>query len=159
MLFLSARGRALGQRIAPLIPMTVGPLVAGAGVLLFARIEPDAGYLVDVLPGAVLLGLGLSLTVAPLTATVLGAAADRHAGVASGVNNAVAWAAGLLAVAAVPLVAGVTPAVYADPAAFGDATARGMLACACLLALGGLLSFAIVRSPAPSGELDPAVIG
>jgi EmrB/QacA subfamily drug resistance transporter len=159
MLFLSARGGALGQRIGPRIPMTVGPLVAAAGVLLFARIGPDAGYLVDVLPGAVLLGLGLSLTVAPLTATVLGAAADRHAGVASGVNNAVARAAGLLAVAAVPLVAGVTPAVYADPVAFGEAAARGMLVCAGLLALGGLLSFAIVRSPAPSGELDPAVIG
>ena len=94
------------------------------------------------LPGAVLLGLGLSLTVAPLTATVLAAAPDRHAGIASGVNNAVARAAGLLAVAAVPLVAGVTPAVYADPVAFGHAAARGMLACAGLLALGGLLSFA-----------------
>jgi len=159
MLFLSARGGALGQRIGPRIPMTVGPLVAAAGVLLFARIGPDVSYLADVLPGAVLLGLGLSLTVAPLTATVLGAAADRHAGVASGVNNAVARAAGLLAVAAVPLVAGVTPAVYADPAAFGHAAARGMLACAGLLALGGLLSFLTVRSPAPTAELDPAVIG
>jgi hypothetical protein len=139
--------------------MTVGPLVAAAGVLLFARIDPGVGYWTDVLPGAILLGLGLSLTVAPLTATVLAAAEDRHAGVASGVNNAVARAAGLLAVAAVPLVAGVTPQVYADPVRFGEATGQGLLVCAGLLALGGLLSFAIVRSPSPSGEVDPLAVG
>jgi MFS family permease len=107
----------------------------------------------------VLLGIGLSFTVAPLTATVLAAAEDRHAGVASGVNNAVARAAGLLAVAAVPLVAGITPAVYADRVAFGLASGRGMLVCAGLLVLGGLLSFAIVRSPAPRGEVDPLAVG
>ncbi len=159
MLFLSARGGMLGQRIGPRIPMTIGPLVAGAGVLLFARIDPGVGYVTDVLPGAILLGLGLSLTVAPLTATVLAAAEDRHAGVASGVNNAVARAAGLLAVAAVPLVAGVTPQVYADPVRFGDAAGRGMLVCAALLALGGLLSFAIVRSPTAQSEVDPLAVG
>ncbi len=159
MLFLSARGGMLGQRIGPRIPMTLGPLVAGAGVLLFARIDPGVGYLTDVLPGAILLGLGLSLTVAPLTATVLAAAEDRHAGVASGVNNAVARAAGLLAVAAVPLVAGVTPQVYADPVRFGDAAGRGLLVCAALLVLGGLLSFAIVRSPTTQGEVDPLAVG
>jgi MFS family permease len=159
MLFLSARGGALGQRIGPRIPMTVGPLVAAMGVLLFARIGADVSYLLDVLPGAVLLGLGLSLAVAPLTATVLASAEDRHAGVASGVNNAVARAAGLLAVAAVPLVALATPAAYADPVAFGRATARGMLFCAGLLALGGLLSFATVRSPSPRREVDPLAAG
>jgi EmrB/QacA subfamily drug resistance transporter len=159
MLFLSARGGALGQRIGPRIPMTVGPLVAAVGVLLFARIDTDTTYALDVLPGAVLLGLGLSLAVAPLTATVLAAVEDRHAGMASGVNNAVARAAGLLAVAAVPLVAGVTPAVYADRAAFGAASGRGMVVCAVLLAVGGLLSFAIVRSPSPPAEVDPLPIG
>jgi len=155
MLFLSAPGGALGQRIGPRIPMTVGPLVAAIGVLLFTRIGPDVSYVSDILPGAILLGLGLSLTVAPLTSTVLGAVADRHAGIASGVNNAVARAAGLLAVAAVPLVAGATPAVYADPVAFGQAASRGMLVCAVLLAIGGLLSFAIVRSPAPQTAATP----
>ena len=157
MLFLSARGGALGQRIGPRIPMTVGPLVAAVGVLFFTRIGPDVSYVFDILPGAILLGLGLSLTVAPLTSTVLGAVADRHAGIASGVNNAVARAAGLLAVAAVPLVAGATPAVYVDPADFGQAASRGMLVCAALLALGGLLSLVIVRSPAPqTGAAPPA---
>jgi EmrB/QacA subfamily drug resistance transporter len=148
MLFLSARGGALGQRIGPRIPMTVGPMVAALGVLSLARIGPDASYLVDVLPGTIGLGLGLSLTVAPLTATVLGAVETRHAGIASGVNNAVARAAGLLAVAAVPLVAGITAQVYADPVAFGQAASRAIVACAVLLAVGGLLSWLTVRSPA-----------
>jgi hypothetical protein len=139
--------------------MTVGPLVAAVGVFLFVGIDTDTSYVLGVLPGAILLGLGLSLAVAPLTATVLAAVEDRHAGIASGVNNAVARAAGLLAVAAVPLVAGVTPAVYADRDAFGAAAGRGMLVCAGLLAIGGLLSFAIVRSPARPAEVDPLAIG
>jgi hypothetical protein len=158
MLFLSARGGALGQRIGPRIPMTVGPLVAAVGVLPFSRIGPGVSYVFEILPGAILLGLGLSLTVAPLTSTVLGAVADRHAGIASGVNNAVARAAGLLAVAAVPLVAGATPAVYADPVAFGQAAGRGLLVCGALLALGGLLSFAFVRSPAPQTAVAPPAL-
>jgi EmrB/QacA subfamily drug resistance transporter len=141
MLFLSARGGALGQRIGPRIPMTVGPLVAAAGVLWMARIGPGESYLRDVVPGTVLLGLGLSLTVAPLTATVLAAVDVRHAGIASGVNNAVARAAGLLAVAAVPLVAGITPAVYEL------AAGRALVACAGLLVVGGVLAWATIRSP------------
>jgi EmrB/QacA subfamily drug resistance transporter len=163
MLFLAARGGALGQRIGPRIPMTVGPLVSALGVLSFARIAPGASSLRDILPGALLLGLGLSITVAPLTSTVLAAVDDRHAGVASGVNNAVARAAGLLAVAAVPLVAGITPAVYADPVRFGAAAGRSMVALAALLALGGVLSWLTVRSPRRSAELpvvvDPAPAG
>jgi EmrB/QacA subfamily drug resistance transporter len=156
MFFLSARGGALGQRIGPRIPMTVGPLVAAIGVLSFVRIGPGASYLADVLPGALLLGLGLSLTVAPLTATVLGAVEVRHAGVASGVNNAVARAAGLLAVAGVPLVAGITAQVYADPVSFGYAAGRASVACAALLAVGGLLAWLTVRSPA---RTPPALPG
>jgi MFS family permease len=156
MFFLSARGGALGQRIGPRIPMTVGPLVAAIGVLSFVRIGPGASYLADVLPGALLLGLGLSLTVAPLTATVLGAVEVRHAGVASGVNNAVARAAGLLAVAGVPLVAGITAQVYADPVSFGYAAGRACVACAALLAVGGLLAWLTVRSPA---RTPPALPG
>jgi EmrB/QacA subfamily drug resistance transporter len=155
MLFLAARGGALGQRIGPRIPMTIGPLVAAAGVVLMARIEPGESFLRGVLPGTVLLGLGLSLTVAPLTSTVLGAVDVRHAGLASGVNNAVARAAGLLAVAAVPLVAGITPAVYEAPVRFGQAADRALLACAVLLAVGGLLSWLTVRPPRPVAQPSP----
>lgn len=104
MLVLSARAGALATRIGPRIPMTVGPLVVGAGLALMARIQPGAGYVTTVLPAAFVFGLGLALTVAPLTATVLAAAEQRYAGVASGVNNAVARVAQLLAVAGLPVV-------------------------------------------------------
>jgi MFS family permease len=111
MLLLSARAGALAERIGPRLPMSVGPLLAAMGFLLTLRISRGASYLVDVLPAVVVLGLGLSLTVAPLTATVLSSADPRFAGTASGVNNAVARSAGLLAVAVIPVVAGLaTPA-------------------------------------------------
>jgi EmrB/QacA subfamily drug resistance transporter len=148
MFFLSARGGALGQRIGPRIPMTVGPIVAAIGVLLLSRIGPDATFVADVLPGTIALGLGLAITVAPLTATVLGAVDVRHAGIASGVNNAVARAAGLLAVAAIPLIAGITAQVYEDPVLLGQAASRAIVFCALLLAVGGLLSWLTVRTPA-----------
>ena len=109
MLLLSARAGALAERIGPRLPMTVGPLLVAAAALLLTRIGPDSSYVQDVLPGIIVFGLGLALTVAPLTATALGAVADEHAGVASGVNNAVARSGQLLAVAAVPIIAGFAP--------------------------------------------------
>lgn len=140
MLLLSARAGALAQRIGPRLPMTAGPLTCAGGVLLMLRIGPGASYLGDVLPAAVVFGLGLSLTVAPLTAAVLAAASVRHAGVASGVNNAVARAAGLLAVAALPVIGGISGGDYRDPAAFGDGFRMAMLVCAGLLILGGVVA-------------------
>jgi len=140
MLLLSARAGALAQRIGPRLPMTVGPLVCALGVMLMLRIGPDASYLFDVLPAVTVFGLGLAATVAPLTATVLASAEDRHAGVASGVNNAVARAAGLLAVAVLPAVAGLSGADYQRPDVFDDAFAIIVWVCAGLLALGGVLS-------------------
>ena len=106
MLALSARAGVLGARIGPRIPMTVGPLLVAGAMLLMTRISPDSGYFTGVFPAVVLFGLGLVLTVAPLTATALGSVADRHAGVASGVNNAIARTGQLLAVAAIPAIAG-----------------------------------------------------
>lgn len=140
MLLLSARAGALAQRLGPRWLMTAGPLVSAAGLLLAVRIGPDASYLADVLPVALLFGLGLSATVAPLTATVLASADVRHAGVASGVNNAVARAAGLLAVAGLPLAVGLTGAAYHSPAAFEAGFRPAMVICAVLLAAGGILS-------------------
>jgi EmrB/QacA subfamily drug resistance transporter len=101
---LARRFGALSARVGPRLPMTAGPLVGGAGLLAFARLDERADYLTAVLPASLLFGLGLAITVAPLTATVLQAADRRHAGIASGVNNAIARIAGLLAIAAVGAV-------------------------------------------------------
>jgi EmrB/QacA subfamily drug resistance transporter len=145
MLLLAARGGALGARIGPRIPMTVGPLVMAIGVLLLLGVDDDVDYLVEVLPGLTVFGLGLALMVAPLTATVLAAAPDEQAGLASGVNNAVARAGSLLAVAALPVAVGLGGDQYADPVALDAAYRSAMLACAGLLAAGGLVSWFAVR--------------
>jgi EmrB/QacA subfamily drug resistance transporter len=154
MLLFSSRVGALGQRFGPRPFLTGGPLVSAVGVLLLRGIDEDAGYLTEVLPGAVVFGAGLTLTVAPLTATVLGAAPDRYAGVASGVNNAVARAAGLLAVAVIPVAAGISGADYTQPAAFTDGFRTAMLLCAVLLAAGGLVGLLTVRRP-PAATAEP----
>ena len=136
--------------------MTVGPLVAAVAVLLLSRV--DAGRDVRrrrAAGGSCCFGLGLSFTVAPLTATVLAAAPDRHAGIASGVNNAVARVAGLLAVAALPLVVGLDGAAYADPDLLQPAYRSAMFVCAGLLVVGGVARRR--AGPArPGGRAGPA---
>jgi len=125
--------------------------------LWLSRIGESASYAADVLPPVTLFGLGLSFTVAPLTATVLAAAPDEHAGIASGVNNAVARVAGLLAVAVLPLVVGLDGAAYADPELMRPAYRTAMLVCAGLLAVGGVLAFLLVRRvPAEADDADDA---
>jgi MFS family permease len=104
MFFLSRRFGALADRLGPRPFMTVGPLIAAGGLLWLMRADADVSYFTDLFPAVALFGLGMSMTVAPLTATVLGAVEQRHAGVASGVNNAVARISGLLAVAAIGAV-------------------------------------------------------
>ncbi|MEO6703119.1 MAG: MFS transporter [Jatrophihabitantaceae bacterium] len=146
MLVLSARAGALAGRIGPRLPMTVGPLVSALGLLLLLRIGPHTSYLTDVLPAVVVFGLGLSLIVAPLTTTVLAAAATRYAGVASGVNNAVARAAGLLAVAVLPVLSGISGDDYQRPAAFAAGFRIAILISAGLLVAGGVLSALTIRN-------------
>ncbi|HWG24107.1 MFS transporter [Actinospica sp.] len=141
MLLLSARAGALAQRIGPRIPMTVGPIVCACAMLLFSRIGGHSTYLRNVLPAVVVLGLGLSLTVAPLTATALGSVDERHAGIASGVNNAVARAAGLLAVAILPLAAGLGGGSLTVAADLGPMYHRAMLICSVLLLIGAFIAF------------------
>ncbi|MGI9062361.1 MAG: DHA2 family efflux MFS transporter permease subunit [Pseudonocardiaceae bacterium] len=148
MLLLSARAGALTERIGPRLPLTVGPLVAAAGFLLTLRIGPGASYWADVLPAVVVLGLGLSATVAPLTATVLGSVEQRYAGSASGVNNAVARSAGLLAVALIPVAAGIGGDDYTVPAAFDAGFGRSMTISAVLLVLGAVVAAVLLRPPA-----------
>jgi Na+/melibiose symporter-like transporter len=145
MLLLSSRAGALAQRIGPRRPMTVGLILAAAGMLLLTRIGPHASYVRDVLPAVTLFALGLAGVVAPLTATVLATADVRHAGVASGVNNAVARAAGLLAVAAIPPLAGLTGDAFADPTAFGAGFRTSMVVSAVLLAAGAVLTYLTVH--------------
>jgi EmrB/QacA subfamily drug resistance transporter len=152
--FASYAGR-LGVRIGPRIPMTFGPLVMAVGVLLYLRIDSDPSYLLDVLPGVLVFGVGITLMVAPLTATVLAAAPDEHAGVASGVINAVARAGALLAVAALPVAVGLHGEEYAVPSAFDDAFRMAMMVCAALLAIGGVLSWLTVRSTVLEPAGDP----
>ena len=141
MLVLSARAGALASRIGPRLPMTVGPLVVAAGLALMARIQPDTTYVATVLPAAVVFGLGLALTVAPLTATVLAAADERHAGVASGVNNAVARVAQLLAVAGLPVLAGITGDDFTDPVAFASGFRTAAFVTAGLAAVAAAVSW------------------
>jgi hypothetical protein len=143
---LSAAAAGLAQRIGPRLPMSLGPLVAAVGMLWLTRVGAGTSYWVDVFPGSVLTGVGMSLVVAPLTATVLGAAPSHLAGVASGVNNAVARAANLLAVAALPVAVGLSGDDYAQPAVFSVGFATAMVVCAGLMAVGGLTAWITIRS-------------
>jgi EmrB/QacA subfamily drug resistance transporter len=97
--FLSPRFGRIASGTGPRLPMTFGPIVAGLGTLLFMRLDPGASYVVDVLPAILVFGLGLSATVAPLTATVLDSVSENRVGIASGINNGVSRVAGLLAIA------------------------------------------------------------
>src|SRR5262249_26171334 len=160
MLLFSARSGALAQRIGPRRPMVAGTAVAAVGVLLMARVGPGSSYLVDVLPPAVLLGAGLSVAVAPRTATVLASADPRRAGIASGVNNAVARAAGLLAVAGLPLLAGLSGVDYREPAVFTQGFRMAMFICAGALLVGAVLSLLtisddVLRTQAVPAECPP----
>jgi len=101
---LSRRFGMLADRLGPKLFMGGGPVVAGLGLLLLVRTNANADYLTAILPGIVVFGLGMSATVAPLTATVLGSVQVGHSGVASGVNNAISRVAGLLAIAALGAV-------------------------------------------------------
>jgi EmrB/QacA subfamily drug resistance transporter len=146
MLFLASAGGRLAMRIGPRLPMTVGPIVMGAATLVLMRVDADSGYWLDIFPGMALFGLGLCLMVAPLTATVLAAAPDEHAGIASGVNNAVARSGTLIAVAALPVAVGLGGGEYDDAAVFDPAYGNAMLVCALLLGAGGALSWLLIRN-------------
>jgi EmrB/QacA subfamily drug resistance transporter len=146
LLLLSARAGAWAQRLGPRWLMTGGLLCAAAGLLLLTRIGPHTSYVTDVLPAVALFGLGLSVTVAPLTATVLASADERHAGVASGVNNATARAAGLLAVAGLPVAVGLSGTALHSVTQLNRGFHEAMLICAGLMALAAVASVLLIRS-------------
>jgi len=132
--------------------MAVGPIIAGAGLVLLVRIGAHTDYWMDVLPGVLVFAVGLSFTVAPLTATVLDAAPDEEAGVASAVNNEVARVAGLVAVAALPIAVGITTASYVHPAELTDGFHTAMVVSGVLAIAGGVLSWLTIRNPEPSAD-------
>jgi EmrB/QacA subfamily drug resistance transporter len=144
MLLLSPRAGRLAQRIGPRVPMTIGPLIVAVGLVLLAGIGPGTTYLSGILPGLVVFGLGLSLTVAPLTAAVMGSVDEHHVGVGSGVNNAIARVAGLLAVAVLPALAGLE-SVSAGGVDFSDGVARALYISAALAVVGAVISWLTIR--------------
>ncbi len=155
MLALSARSGALAQRIGARLPLTVGPLVIAAGLLMMTTIDPGSSYLTGILPAIVVFGLGLTLVVAPVTATVLAAAPANHSGIASGVSNAVARVGSLLAVAVLPVAAGITGDSFYDPRTMTDGFHTAMVICAALAAAGGAIAWLTISSEVLHGEPEP----
>ena len=141
---LSRWSGRIGERIGPRLPLTAGPVVASAGFALFLRVGPAASYPGTYLPPIFLLGLGMAIAVAPLTTTVMTAEDDRYAGVVSGVNNAVARVAGLLAIAAFGIVVSAAHGGDATSTAGSDASLRAVMAgCAGLAAASGAIAAAM----------------
>jgi hypothetical protein len=142
----------------------VGPLVVAVGLLLMTRINPGDSYVSSVLPAVIIFGLGLTLVVAPVTATVMATADERYSGIASGINTAVSRLAGLIVVAVLPLVAGLTGNKFYDPSAMVHGFHVAMLACASLAIAGAILAWLTISSevlesePEPGGDLPTGVL-
>nr|WP_308286436.1 DHA2 family efflux MFS transporter permease subunit [Streptomyces griseorubiginosus] len=156
-LALSARSGAVATRIGPRLQMSLGPITVGAGFALFTQVTASGDYMTQVLPAVTVLGLGLAITVAPLTATVLAAAPARRAGTASALNNDVARAASLIAVATFPAATGITGDAYLHPERFSAGFhSAAVIACALCL-FGGLLAATAIRNPrrAPAASARP----
>lgn len=139
MLLMSGRVGALAQRTGPRVPMTIGPLICAVGLALMTWAVPGSTYLSGVLPGVLVFGVGLSITVAPLTSAVLASVSPDNAGVASGVNNAISRLAGLLAVAVLPVIAGLSHTGAGAP--LGPGFGQAMLVSAGMCAAGGVLAW------------------
>jgi EmrB/QacA subfamily drug resistance transporter len=149
MLVLSPRAGRWGERSGARVPITIGALLAAAGLALFSRVGPGAGYVTEVLPATLVFGAGLAVLVAPLTSSVLAVAEEGRAGVASAVNNAAARLAGLLATALIPLATGIGGLDdFAGPA-FAAAFRQAMWISAALCAAGGVVAWLTVTECGP----------
>jgi EmrB/QacA subfamily drug resistance transporter len=165
---LSPRWGRLASGTGPRLPMTLGPIVGGVGLLLMLRIGAEADYVVDVLPAILVFGLGLSATVAPLTATVLDSVPEHQVGIASGINNGVSRVAGLLAIAILGAVISARFAAVAGPGVSGgpltanaaDASTSafhlGIVIAGILMVLGGIASGLWIENPKRSTRAVPA---
>ncbi len=151
MLLLSARSGQLAARIGPRLQMSLGPVVIAGGVALLSRVASDHSYLSGVLPAVIVMGLGLAITVAPLTTTALGSVSAQHSGLASAVNNDVARVGGLLAVAILPALAGITGHSYLDPVLLAREFRTAMVIGATWCVAGGIGSAVGIRNPSRAG--------
>src|ERR1700729_1837945 len=167
LLTLSTPSGVVAQRIGPRIPLTVGAVLAGAGLLLMARIHPGDSCLAAVLPSLVVFGIGLAALITPITATVLASVDARHSGIASAVNNALSRLGQMIAVAALPLAAGLSGSAFEDPARMAAGfpvamtVAAGASFAAALLAWTTISNDALSRSGTDTGqelkELPPSL--
>ncbi len=147
MLVLSSRSGRLATKIGPRLQMSVGPVVVGVGLALLGRITTDSSYLSGVLPAVLVFGFGLGFTVAPLTATALGAVSAEHSGLASAVNNDVARIGSLIAVAVLPALAGISGTSYLHPAELSSGFRSAAFLAGGLCALGGVLAAFGIKNP------------
>lgn len=148
LILLSTAAGRMSARLGPRLFMTVGPIIAGGGFLLMLTITDPVDVWLQILPGMLVFGVGLALTVAPLTAAILGALPAERSGIASAVNNAVSRVGGLVTVALAGVVTGGTVDV--------PGTQRAVLVTGLLLVIGGVVSFAGIRSPAHP-RADPSI--
>jgi Na+/melibiose symporter-like transporter len=148
LLVLSPAAGRLAERIGPRLPMAIGSLIAAIGMLLFVRVKPGASYLRDLLPAVIVFGLGLGTLVSPLTAAALRSLGERRGGVASGVNNAVARLAGLLATAVIPVAAGIGGSTKVTGPDLARGFGRGVIIAAFLCTAGALIALLLVSGHA-----------
>jgi EmrB/QacA subfamily drug resistance transporter len=165
---LSPRFGRIASGTGPRLPMTLGPIVGGLGLLLMLRVGADGDFAADVLPAVLVFGLGLSATVAPLTATVLDSVPEHRVGIASGINNGVSRVAGLLAIAVLgAVISGRFAAIAGDgfpgapltadaAAASTSAFHLGLLIAGLLMILGGIASWIGIENPRRRVEVSPA---
>jgi EmrB/QacA subfamily drug resistance transporter len=166
LLILSRPSGAIAGRIGPRIPLTAGAVLTGAGLLLMARIHPGDSYLAAVLPSVVVFGIGLAALITPITATVLASVDSRRAGIASAVNNAVSRLGQMIAVAVLPLAAGLSGADFADSAKMAAGFPVAITIAAGVSFAAALLAWTTIRSDALSrpqgdrelaGEIPPSI--
>jgi MFS family permease len=161
MLALSARSGQLATQIGPRLQLTAGPIIAGVGLAMLTFSTSGPGYAVHVLPAIVVFGVGIAITVAPLTATAMSSVPAEHAGIASAVNNDLSRFGGLLAVAILPALAGITGQAYLHPAALAAGFRTAVFISGGLCAAGGLLAAVTItnppREPQPAGTPGPCL--
>ncbi len=156
LLALSARSGRLAARIGPRLPLSVGPVAAGVGLALLTLATSGSSYVVSVLPATVVLGLGLAITTAPLTSTAMDSAPPQHTGIASAVNNDMSRFGGLLAIAVLPALAGITGTAYLQPGPLAAGFRTAVLISAGLCAAAGVLAAATITNPPRAPRLAGA---